>query len=202
MLSKLSVLVIVTTSLIISQVTYSDTRSVILDMEAACSGKQTDTETSLLKNLNVQCRPQVNHGGAPTPQALDKATLNPIEKSVLATITTYTEAMKAKDIETLANKLTTDFVIIQPGGNAWDKQTYMKGGVAHVAAMFSELSFDIEPIRISSTENSATVIATFRLGGLHMNKPATTFGLGTINLIKDKNRWLIQHIHNSGMQVY
>ena len=68
--------------------------------------------------------------------------------------------------------------------------------------MFKELTVDIEPVRINTSSTAATVIAKFRLGGLHMGKPATTFGLGTISLVKTSGQWKIQHIHNSGMQVY
>ncbi|ARN74383.1 nuclear transport factor 2 family protein [Oceanicoccus sagamiensis] len=121
----------------------------------------------------MQCRPSVNHGGAATPKAL---TINTLSKS--------------------------DQAIIQPGGNAWYKKTYMDIGVAHLMAMFTDLSFDISLLRISTTEQSAVAIVSYRLGGLHMGKPATTFGLGAINLIKKNDQWLIQHIHNSDMQVY
>ncbi|WP_169713998.1 YybH family protein [Oceanicoccus sagamiensis] len=189
-------------SLFVSLAAYSDTRTTLLDMEAACSGQQVSQPSALLKQLGAQCRPQVNHGGAATPAPISKAALIASEPSILDTLTTYTDALKAKNAEQLASVLTEDFVIIQPGGNAWDKQTYLSGGVAHVIAMFSELSFDLEPVHLSSGEHAATVIVRFRLGGLHMGKPATTFGLGTINLVKADQQWLIQHIHNSGMQVY
>ncbi|HEB28398.1 MAG TPA: nuclear transport factor 2 family protein [Porticoccus sp.] len=179
----------------------SNTRATILSMEKECTGKL-DKESAVLKKLAVQCRPYVDHGGASTPEALDETKLSADQKSIMSILTQYVSSTKEKNSDTLGSLLTEDFVIIQPGGNAWNKQNYLEGGVAHLFAMFTELSFDIEPIRINTTDTAATVIATFRLGGLHMGKPATTFGLGTINLVKKADQWKIQHIHNSGMQVY
>ena len=180
----------------------ADTRETILNMENACIGKTTPESQAILDSLKVKCRPYVDHGGAKTPDALDKTSLSSDQQSVLDALNSYSKATISKDQTLLSNLLTDDFVIIQPGGNAWNKASYMKGGIAHLFAMFTDLSFDIEPIRINTTNDSATVIANFRLGGLHMKAPATTFGLGTISLVKDNNLWKIQHIHNSGMQVY
>ncbi|MGK0499945.1 MAG: ketosteroid isomerase-like protein [Oceanicoccus sp.] len=188
--------------LLASHASFSDTNTTLLEMENACIGKPDAAKTATLSTLKAECRPSVNHGGAATPDALAVDKLSTDEQQILAAIIRYTVATKNKDANALAQLITNDFVIIQPGGNAWDKQTYMDVGVAHLMAMFTELSLDIIPVRIFSTENAATVVGSFRLGGLHMGKPATTFGLGSISLVKKNDQWLIQHIHNSGMQVY
>ncbi len=179
-----------------------DTRSTILEMEQACTGAMDDNKAASLEKHSVQCRPTVNHGGAATPQTLIVNTLSKSDQAINQVIEQYRIATVNKNTKALANLLAEDFSIIQPGGNAWDKKTYMNSGVAHLMTMFTDLSFDIMPVRINTTEQSAIAIVSYRLGGLHMGKPATTFGLGTISLIKRNDEWLIQHIHNSGIQVY
>jgi len=182
--------------------TNADTRMTILSIQEACTGKKSAEKTKILTDSNVKCRPYVDHGGQQTPAAKDKESLSIQEKEVLMILNKMAESTISKQKDTLSSLLTDNFVIIQPGGNAWDKQTYLNSGFAHLMAMFTEMSFDIELIRITTNRNSATVIANFRLGGLHMGKPATTFGLSTITLAKEGEQWLISHIHNSGMQVY
>lgn len=185
----------------ISQTGTADTRETILSMEKACTGKL-DPESPTLKKLQVQCRPYVDHGGSSTPDKLDGGKLSAAQQAIVAVLEQYSVSIKQKNVDSLGSVLTEDFSIIQPGGNAWNKETYLTGGVAHVIAMFKDLTVEMEPVRIYTADQAATVIAKFRLGGLHMGKPATTFGLGTIGLVKIADDWKIQHIHNSGMQVY
>lgn len=189
-------------TLYLSSFAVADTRSTILSMEQACSGKSSAESAALLADIGVKCRPYVDHGGQQTPQVSELQNLTAQQQQLLATINNMQTATISKDKEKLAALLTDDFVIIQPGGNAWDKQTYLNNGFAHLKAMFTEMSFDIEPIRIFSDSDNATVVARFRLGGLHMGKPATTFGLSTITLNKINQQWMISVIHNTGMQVY
>lgn len=180
----------------------ADTRSDILTMENACNKKASEASTKLLASMNVKCRPYVDHGGAKTPDAIKEDQLSSTEQALLKRINQLATATIKKQKDELSALLTNNFVIIQPGGNAWDKQSYIDVGVAHLMTMFSEIYFEIEPIRIISNDDSATIIARFRLGGLHMGKPATTFGLSTITLSRISGKWQIAHIHNSGMQVY
>lgn len=180
----------------------ADTRSDILAMENACSSKPSESSEKLLAAMNVKCRPYVDHGGARTPSILDGEDLQPQEQKLLNVVNQMATATINKNKSDLSKLLTEEFVVIQPGGNAWNKQSYLDVGVAHLMAMFTEINFDIEPIRIISDDSSATIIAKFHLGGLHRGKPATTFGLSTITLSRQSDKWQIAHIHNSGMQVY
>ena len=190
------------TTLYLSSLALADTRSTILSMEQACTGKSSTESAKVLADIGVKCRPYVDHGGQQTPDVLAAQSLTELQQQLIGTINEMQSATISKNTEQLAALLTDDFVIIQPGGNAWDKETYLNNGFAHLRAMFTEMSFDIEPIRILSDSDNATVVARFRLGGLHMGKPATTFGLSTITLNKINEQWMISVIHNTGMQVY
>lgn len=181
----------------------SATRSTILLMEKECEAGGFKEPTAALKKLGVKCYPYIDHGGDATPTRVNQQGLNKQQKAVLAVLQEYSDATIQQDAERLERLFAEDFVIIQLGGNAWSKGSHMKGGVAHVNEMFSELYFDIEPIKFFQTgDSSATVVATYRMGGMHMGQPATTFGLSTINLVIESGEWRIQHIHNSGMQAY
>ena len=139
-----------------------------------------------------------DHGGEPTPTPIAmRRALSADEKTIQFVLDRFADAQKQKSLELLRTAITKDFVLIQPGGGAWSRESYEGAQFKHVVEAFSNLRYDTRLLRGALGAKTGYGVFSYDVAGKMHDKPVEAHGLLTATLVQTREGWRISHIHQS-----